>query len=184
MDDLAAHQPSPMRQPRRCAIAETEVRRPRAPWPGRGRPGHGRDAARRSEPGPTHPTPHGIPVVGPPPSLVSPATPLKGSHWPPTDFSPPCPIHLVRPRPSTAHSSPTAQASSSLASRRRSPSSTSDSVRASPSSTPSGERPSELLRSSIDRRLLTPRVSLELQDPSTLVDDHRSYPAAVEPRRR
>jgi hypothetical protein len=33
---------------------------------------------------------------------------------------------------------------------------------------------SELLHSSIDLCLLTPLVSLELQDPSTRVDDHRS----------
>jgi hypothetical protein len=37
-----------------------------------------------------------------------------------------------------------------------------------------------LLLSSIDRRLLTPLVSLELQDLSTIVDDHQSYPTTVE----
>jgi hypothetical protein len=51
------------------------------------RPDRGRDATRRSEPGPTPPSRRvASPPPDPPPSLLSPVAPLKGSHRPPADF--------------------------------------------------------------------------------------------------
>jgi hypothetical protein len=136
----------------RVPIAETEARRPRAP-----RSGRGRDAARRSEPGPTHPAPRGDPAVGPPPPLCCPSPPLKRIHRPPTDlFLPRAPfvssVHVQAPhaRPHcpgvhlTSFPPPKPLLRAGLC-----PSVTA--VRP-----PSGERPSELLLPSIDRRLLTP----------------------------
>jgi hypothetical protein len=69
---------------------------------------------------------------------------------------PPRVVHLIRPRLSAALSSPTAQASASLAPTTEAPpphQTPSERHRRPP---PSSERPFEMLRSSIDRRLLTP----------------------------
>jgi hypothetical protein len=91
-----------------------------------------------------------------PPLSVVPATHFK---WepPPTDRFPlPHAVHLIRPRPSAALFSPTSQASASPAPATKVPPphwTPSERHRRPP---PSGERPSELLHSSIDRRLLTP----------------------------
>jgi hypothetical protein len=73
---LSHRQPGPMRQPRRRATVKTETRRPRA-----SRPGRGRDAVRRSDPGPTppHATWH---LCCRTPPLCCPPPPLKRSHRP------------------------------------------------------------------------------------------------------
>jgi hypothetical protein len=77
---LSHRQPGPACQPRRCATVEIEVRCPRA-----SRLGRGRDAARRSEPGPTPPPRHmASPLLDPP--LCCPPPPLKRSHQLPADL--------------------------------------------------------------------------------------------------
>jgi hypothetical protein len=85
---------------------------------------------------------------------LSPTAPFKRKP-PPIGRSPPRAVRLIRQRPSVALSSPTAQAFASPAPTTEAP------PRRTPSERhrhlpPFGEHPSELLCSSIDRRLLTP----------------------------
>jgi hypothetical protein len=142
-------------------------------------------------PHPGPPLPLSLPLnlhAVPAPPAPLPAAPLKIELLPvERKFSPlPRVVGLIRPRPSTTHSSPIAQASTLPVFYHRSPSSAPDSVRASPSSGPSGERP---LRAApfLNRPLPPhPRVSLELQDhpPSSTTTRATPPPLNTAARRR
>jgi hypothetical protein len=178
---LSHRQPGPVRQPRRRATAETEACRGRATV--------GRDAVGTLPAGwsqaPCGPrTTWRLRCRTPPPLSAVPRRPLERSHRPLADFLlprasfispvqaraphtlPPPPRHLPR-QLSTIGAPPPRRTPSE---RHRRP-------------LPSGEHRLSCSVSLIGHRLLTPLVSLELQDLSTLVDDHQSYLAAIERRR-
>jgi hypothetical protein len=176
---------SPTAGARASATSACHCRNRGVPRPGHGWSGRGRDAARRLEPGPMRPPHHmASPLPDPPPLSAVPRRPLERSHRPLADFLlprasfispvqaraphtlPPPPRHLPR-QLSTIGAPPPRRTPSE---RHRRP-------------LPSGERRLSCSVSLIGHRLLTPLVSLELQDLSTLVDDHQSYLAAIERRR-